>query len=188
MTNVTFENIRSKASLYGLDVTQYWQSTFTPDTGAVKLSNLTFRCDMTWLLIFLPMWAYADYFTYRNFTGSVANGVKRPPVTFIGNDLFLTDSITIEGFSLWTEEGIQVVNKINNAYGHGDSIYGPNNGLGVSDGQRPLPTFTHAVTVTTPPPGWASPTSPAWALASTGYGSAYPLYDAAPDRKRLLLI
>jgi hypothetical protein len=43
VTNVTFENIRSKASLYGLDVTQYWQSTFTPDTGAVKLSNLVFK-------------------------------------------------------------------------------------------------------------------------------------------------
>jgi hypothetical protein len=43
VANVTFENIRSKASLYGLDVTQYWQSTFTPDTGAVKLSNLVFK-------------------------------------------------------------------------------------------------------------------------------------------------
>ena len=47
VTNVTFENIRSKASLYGLDVTQYWQSTFTPDTGAVKLSNLVFKYDTT---------------------------------------------------------------------------------------------------------------------------------------------
>jgi len=43
VTNVTFENFRSKASLYGLDVTQYWQNTYTPDTGAVKLTNLTFK-------------------------------------------------------------------------------------------------------------------------------------------------
>lgn len=118
---------------------------------------------------------YTDRLLHRNFTGSVANGVKRPPVTFIGNDLFLTDSITIEDFSLWTEEGTQVVNKINNAYGHGDNVYSPNNGLGVSNGQSPLPTFTHAVTVTTSPPGWVSPTFPAWAVASTGYGSALHL-------------
>lgn len=43
VTNVTFENFRSKASLYGLDVNQYWQNTFEPDTGAVALSNLVFR-------------------------------------------------------------------------------------------------------------------------------------------------
>lgn len=43
VTNVTFENFRSKASLYGLNINQYWQETFTPDTGSVTLSNIFFR-------------------------------------------------------------------------------------------------------------------------------------------------
>jgi hypothetical protein len=43
VTNVTFENFRSKASLYGMNVNQYWQNTNTPDTGSVALSNLVFR-------------------------------------------------------------------------------------------------------------------------------------------------
>ena len=43
MTNVTWENFSSKASLYGLSINQYWQNTFTPDTGAVALSNLVFK-------------------------------------------------------------------------------------------------------------------------------------------------
>jgi rhamnogalacturonan hydrolase len=43
VTNVTFENFRSKASLYGLDIDQYWQNKFTPDTGSVSLRNILFK-------------------------------------------------------------------------------------------------------------------------------------------------
>jgi hypothetical protein len=43
VTNITFSNFRSLGSLYGLDINQYWQNTFEPDTGAVALSNLVFR-------------------------------------------------------------------------------------------------------------------------------------------------
>jgi hypothetical protein len=43
VTNVLWENFRSKESLYGLNLNQYWQQTYTPDTGAVALSNITFR-------------------------------------------------------------------------------------------------------------------------------------------------
>lgn len=43
VTNVTWENFRSKSSLYGVNLNQYWQQTYTPDTGAVALSNITFR-------------------------------------------------------------------------------------------------------------------------------------------------
>ncbi|KAL2875240.1 hypothetical protein SGCOL_009530 [Colletotrichum sp. CLE4] len=90
VTNVTFENFRSKASLYGLDVNQYWQNTFEPDTGAVALSNLIFR----------------------NFSGSVADGAKRPPLYLTANDLTYATNVTVENFSLWTESGNSVVNKI----------------------------------------------------------------------------
>ena len=153
MTNITFENIRSKASLYGLDVNQYWQNIFEPDTGAVKLSNLLFR----------------------NFTGSVADGAKRPPLYLIGNDLFLAQNVTVDGFSLWTETGTTVVNKINNFYGKGVGVYtyGANNGLGITKTAGATPTFTSTITVTASPTGWVAPTYPAWAVPTTGYGSMY---------------
>lgn len=43
VTNITFENFRSLASLYGLNINQYWQNTFTPDTGSVTLSNILLK-------------------------------------------------------------------------------------------------------------------------------------------------
>ena len=43
VTNVLWENFRSKANLYGINLDQYWQETFTPDDGSVALSNITFR-------------------------------------------------------------------------------------------------------------------------------------------------
>ncbi|KAJ0301564.1 hypothetical protein Brms1b_012367 [Colletotrichum noveboracense] len=97
--NITFENFRSKASLYALDINQYWQNTFEPDTGAVTLSNLVFK----------------------NFSGSVADGTKRPPLYLIANDLTYATNVTVEGFSLWTESGTYVVNKISNIFGNGDN-------------------------------------------------------------------
>ncbi|KAJ0357633.1 hypothetical protein COL154_009939 [Colletotrichum chrysophilum] len=102
VTNITFENFRSKASLYGLDINQYWQNTFEPDTGAVALSNLIFK----------------------NFSGSVADGAKRPPLYLIANDLTYATNVTVEGFSLWTESGTYVVNKISNIFGNSDNSYG----------------------------------------------------------------
>ncbi|KAK5131749.1 hypothetical protein LTR08_000580 [Meristemomyces frigidus] len=160
VTNITFESFRSKASLYGLDVTQYWQNTLTPDTGAVTLTNLTFK----------------------NFTGSLADGTKRPPLYLIGNDLLITDSVTIKDFSLWTETGDYIVNHINNVYGQGDDVYGDNDGLGVTTTGIALSTFTRSVTVTASPTGWVEPSLPTWAIASTGYGTtvAIPVYTPAP--------
>lgn len=108
---------------------------------------------------------------FKNITGSLANGASRPPLYLIGNDLFLTDSITIKDFSLWTEEGNYVVNKINNIYGYGDDVYGLNDGLGVPPGGTALPTFTSSYTITASPTGWKEPAFPTWAVASTGYGS-----------------
>lgn len=43
VTNVTFSSSRSLASFYGLNIDQYWQNKFEPDTGSVTLSNLVFR-------------------------------------------------------------------------------------------------------------------------------------------------
>ncbi|KAJ0269909.1 hypothetical protein COL940_012080 [Colletotrichum noveboracense] len=105
--NITFENFRSKASLYALDINQYWQNTFEPDTGAVTLSNLVFK----------------------NFSGSVADGTKRPPLYLIANDLTYATNVTVEGFSLWTESGTYVVNKISNIFGNGDNSYGAADGI-----------------------------------------------------------
>jgi rhamnogalacturonan hydrolase len=104
----------------------------------------------------------------------VANGAQRPPLYLIGNDLFTTQNVTVEGFSVWTESGTAVVNKISNIYGTGDGVYGVNNGLGVVT-VGATPTFTSTITVSASPTGWVVPNYPAWAVPTTGYGSMYYL-------------
>ncbi|WYZ46573.1 hypothetical protein EsH8_IX_000798 [Colletotrichum jinshuiense] len=160
VTNVTFENFRSKASLYGLDVNQYWQNTFEPDTGAVALSNLVFR----------------------NFTGSIADGAKRPPLYLIANDLTYAKNVIVEDFSLWTESGTYVVNKISNIFGTGDNSYGTGNGIqSLAPKGSPTP-YTSTYTVTASPTSWTAPPSPTWAVPNTGYGTDVPIpvYTPAP--------
>ncbi|KAH2175248.1 hypothetical protein KXV74_006607 [Aspergillus fumigatus] len=159
VTKVTFSNFRSKASLYGLNINQYWQNTFEPDTGSVTLSNLVFR----------------------NFSGSVANGVQRPPLYLIANDLTYATNVTVEDFTVWTESGSSIVNKISNVFGHGDDSYGPNNGL-VSLGAAEQPhTYTSTNIITASPTGWVPPKSPTWAAPSTGYGTASPIPVYTPE-------
>ncbi|KAJ5751910.1 CAZyme family GH28 [Penicillium odoratum] len=160
VTNVTFSNFRSLASLYGLDINQYWQNTFEPDTGSVALSNLVFK----------------------NFSGSVANGVTRPPLYLIANDLTFATNVTVEDFTVWTESGTSVVNKISNIFGIGDDSYGSNDGIkSLGQGESPS-AYTSTYTVTASPTNWEAPTTPTWALPSTGYGTASPIpvYSPAP--------
>ncbi|KAB8222777.1 pectin lyase fold/virulence factor [Aspergillus novoparasiticus] len=153
VSNITFENFRSKASLYGLNINQYWQNTFTPDTGAVTLSNIVFR----------------------NVTGSVADGASRPPLYLIANDLTFATNVTVEDVSVWTETGDSVVNKISNVFGTGDGNYGVNDGI-ESLGVGEVPTaYTRTITVTETPTGWVEPGLPAWAAPSTGFGTASPI-------------
>ncbi|KAH9233137.1 glycoside hydrolase family 28 protein [Colletotrichum gloeosporioides 23] len=158
--NITFENFRSKASLYALDINQYWQNTFEPDTGAVTLSNLVFK----------------------NFSGSVADGTKRPPLYLIANDLTYATNVTVEGFSLWTESGTYVVNKISNIFGNGDNSYGAADGIRSLTSKQSPTAYTSTYTITTTPTGWTVPPSPTWAAASTGYGTDVPIpvYTPAP--------
>ncbi|KAJ5740298.1 endo-rhamnogalacturonase F [Penicillium malachiteum] len=160
VTNVTFVNFRSLSSLYGLNLNQYWQNTFTPDTGSVALSNIAFK----------------------NFSGSIADGAERPPLYLIANDLTFATNITLEDFSVWTESGTYVVNKINNVFGTGDDSYGTNDGIvSLAAGESPY-AYTSTYTVTASPTNWQAPTSPSWALPSTGYGTASPIpvYTPAP--------
>ncbi|EED19646.1 rhamnogalacturonase, putative [Talaromyces stipitatus ATCC 10500] len=160
VTNVTFENFRSLTSLYGLSINQYWQNKLTPDTGSVALSNILFR----------------------NFSGSVANGTLRPPLYLIANDLTFATNITVEDFSVWTETGTQVLNQISNVFGHGDDSYGPNDGIpSLNPGETPY-AYTSTYTITASPTSWQAPTTPKWAVPSTGYGTASPIpvYTPAP--------
>ncbi|KAE8388779.1 pectin lyase fold/virulence factor [Aspergillus alliaceus] len=78
VTNITFENFRSK-----------------PYTGAVTLRNILFR----------------------NISGSVADGAKRPPLYLVANDLTFSTNVTEEDISVRTETGDKVVNKISTALG-----------------------------------------------------------------------
>ncbi|QSZ37639.1 hypothetical protein DSL72_008738 [Monilinia vaccinii-corymbosi] len=153
--NVLWENFRSKGSLYGININQYWQLTTTPDTGAVALSNITFR----------------------NFTGSILDGAKRPPLYLIASNFAPATDITIKDVTVWTESGSSVVNKISNIFGTGDDVYGPNNGivtLGEGESAKSK-RYTNTYTITDKPAGWEMPNWPAWAAPVTGYGTAGPI-------------
>ncbi|CAG7916521.1 unnamed protein product [Penicillium olsonii] len=132
VTNITFSNFRSLASLYGLS--------------------------------------------------SVAEGTKRPPLYLIANDLTFATNVTVEDFTVWTESGTTVLNKISNIFGTGDDSYGSNDGIkSLGDGESPSP-YTSTYTITASPTNWQAPTTPTWAVPSTGYGTASPIpvYSPAP--------
>lgn len=103
--------------------------------------------------------------------GSIADGAVRGPLYLIANDLTFATNITLEDFSVWTETGSYVVNKIDNVFGVGDNSYGSNDGIvSLASGKSPY-AYTSTYTVTASPTNWQVPTSPSWALPSTGYGS-----------------
>jgi hypothetical protein len=105
------------------------------------------------------------------YLGSIADGTKRPPLYLVANDLTFATNVTVEDFSVWTETGKTVVNKISNIFGTGDDSYGANNGIAsLSSGQSPQ-AYTKTYTITASPTGWKAPSTPIWAAPSTGYGS-----------------
>ncbi|TGO10282.1 hypothetical protein BTUL_0139g00070 [Botrytis tulipae] len=162
VSNILWENFRSKASLYGINLNQYWQQTYLPDSGAVALTNITFR----------------------NFTGSIQNGAQRPALYLLASDYIPATNVTIKDVTIWTESGSTSVNHISNIFGQGDNVYGTNDGLvSLGTGENPkTKTYTSTYTITSAPTGWATPTWPSWAVPTTGYGTAVPIpvYTPAP--------
>ncbi|GAB7356757.1 hypothetical protein MBLNU459_g7657t2 [Dothideomycetes sp. NU459] len=178
VTNITWENFRSKASLYGLNINQYWQNKNEPDTGSVALRNLMFRNFTGILRSAVEMWCReAD-----RVQGSVADGTQRPPLYLVANDLTYAVNVTLEKILVWTENGTSAINKISNVFGHADSVYGVNDGLEALPSNGPPTSYTSTYTVTQAPTGYVEPTYPAWAVPTTGYGtaSAIPVYTPAP--------
>lgn len=108
--------------------------------------------------------------------GSVADGTKRGPLTLIGNDLTFVTNVSIEDFTLWTDTGNQIVNKINNIFGSGDDNYGTNNGIKTLKATESPYTYTSTYTVTATPSNWKAPSTPTWAAPSTGYGSKFTTF------------
>ncbi|TGO44810.1 hypothetical protein BCON_0459g00040 [Botryotinia convoluta] len=162
VSNILWENFRSKASLYGINLNQYWQQTYLPDSGAVALTNITFR----------------------NFTGSIQNGAQRPALYLLASDYIPATNVTIKDVTVWTESGSTSVNHISNIFGQGDNVYGTNDGLvSLGAGENPkAKTYTSTYTITSAPTGWATPAWPSWAVPTTGYGTAVPIpvYTPAP--------
>jgi rhamnogalacturonan hydrolase len=167
VTNVPWENFRSKANLYGINLDQYWQETFTPDYGAAALSNITFR-NFTQVRVIIIQSSVIDVL------GGIANA-QRPPLCLIASDFIPAVNINADEVSIWAELGTEVVNKINNIYGTGEGeyVYGSNDGLKtLAPGATPT-TYTSAYTITAALTGWTDPPFPAWAAPSTVYGSDY---------------
>lgn len=153
--------------MYGLDIDQYWQNTLEPDTGAVALLNLVFK-NFTGTDCTTPQVRVRDT---NQTLGSVANGVKRPPLYLVANDLSFALNVTLQDIELWTESGSSVVNKIQNIYGKGDDVYGANDGLKTLPAAGAPTAYSSAYTITQAPSGWTTPAYPTWAVPTTGYGS-----------------
>jgi rhamnogalacturonan hydrolase len=144
-----FENFWAYDTIYGLDIDQYWESTTTPDTGAVALSGLTFN----------------------NWTGTVNNGIQRGPIVIRGSDIVPLADITLSNSDMWTLNGGKLFNQCKNVYGTGYCAATSTASL--------LATFTTTVTTTSPPSGYTAPTRPAWGVAGYGTADPIPVYTPA---------
>ncbi|KAI5776566.1 pectin lyase fold/virulence factor [Geopyxis carbonaria] len=147
-----FEDFWAHDTTYALDIDQYWYNHDDPNTGAIELSNLVFR----------------------NWTGTVDNGVNRGPIVIRGSDVVPLTNITLEDFSMWTVNGDSVVLQCQNVYGTGYCAGE------LADGVSPT-AFTSALTITTPMSGYAEPTSPVWGVGTAGFGTteSIPVYTPA---------
>ncbi|RDW63491.1 hypothetical protein BP6252_11036 [Coleophoma cylindrospora] len=100
VTDSLFENFWGYDTTYALDIDQYWGGTYTPDTGAVAIYNLTFN----------------------NFTGSLADGMQRGAMNLRGSDIVPMQDITLIDFDFFNTVGDRIVNQCNNVYGSGGCI------------------------------------------------------------------
>ncbi|PMD24596.1 glycoside hydrolase family 28 protein [Hyaloscypha hepaticicola] len=144
-----FENFWAYDTTYGLDIDQYWESHTTPNTGAVALSGLTFK----------------------NWTGTVDNGLSRGPIVIGGSNVVPLTDIMLSDFSMWTVNENKILNQCKNVYGTGYCA--------ATSTAAALAAFTTTVTTTSPPAGFTSPTSPAWGVAGYGITIPIPVYTPA---------
>jgi rhamnogalacturonan hydrolase len=100
VTESVFENFWGYSTTYALDINQYWEETYSPDTGAVSLNNLVFN----------------------NWTGSLADGMERGPVMWSASDIAPSQNITLEDFYMGGLTGDRMINECNNVYGSGGCI------------------------------------------------------------------
>ncbi|EIM85320.1 rhamnogalacturonase [Stereum hirsutum FP-91666 SS1] len=99
--NVLFDDfLVTGGSAYALDVNQYWSSMSTLDGDGVSLSNITFK----------------------NWDGTVANGVSRPPVQFLCADEVPCTDMTLIDVYLWSDTG-SAVYKCESAFGTGACLH-----------------------------------------------------------------
>jgi len=151
--NSIFENFRAYDTTYALDIDQYWYGHTEPNTGAIAISDLVFK----------------------NWTGTVNNGISRGPIVIRGSNVVPLTNITLEEFDMWTENKNVVVHRCNNVYGTGYCA------RELKSDATPT-SFSSTVTVITTPVGFVQPTRPAWGVGATGYGVTVPIpvYTPAP--------
>ncbi|KAL7271770.1 hypothetical protein RUND412_005451 [Rhizina undulata] len=150
--NSIFEDFWAYDTTYALDIDQYWYNHATPDTGAIQLTGLEFK----------------------NWTGTVDNGINRGPIVIKGSDIVPLTNITLEDFGMWTVNKAEVLLTCRNVYGTGYCARSLASGATAT-------AFSSTITYTTTMPGYTSPTSPAWGLGTTGYGTtvSIPVYTPA---------
>lgn len=148
--NSVFEDFWAYDTTYALDIDQYWYEHTTPNTGAIKISDLVFR----------------------NWTGTVDNGVARGPIVIRGSDVVPLVNITLVDFAMWTVTKGAVVLQCRNVYGAGYCA------RELADGVAPT-SFSSTVTISTTMEGYVVPTSPVWGVAGYGTTVSIPVYTPA---------
>ncbi|KAJ5935775.1 hypothetical protein N7466_005322 [Penicillium verhagenii] len=97
VSNLILENFIGHGNAYSLDIDQAWSSMSTVDGDGVQLSNITIS----------------------NWKGTELDGTQRGPIVVKCADTAPCTDITIEDFSMWTEEGNSQWYSCQNAYGDG---------------------------------------------------------------------
>jgi rhamnogalacturonan hydrolase len=127
-----------------------WNGHTTPNTGAVKLSNLRFS----------------------NWTGTVDNGKSRGPIVIRGSNIVPLTDITLEGFEMWTETRDQLIHQCRNVYGTGYCA------RQLPEGASPT-EFSSSITVNSVPTGFVKPNKPDWGVSGYDVTVSIPVYTPA---------
>ncbi|KAF2672549.1 hypothetical protein BT63DRAFT_436455 [Microthyrium microscopicum] len=136
VSNVLFENFIGHSNAYSLDIDQNWSPMKSHPGPGVGLRNITFK----------------------NWKGTCANGVQRPPIKIICSDDKPCVGIHIVDFAMWTDSGSSVQYQCKSAYGSGGCLKSGSGGA----------YATTSKTISSPPAGYNAVRMPGDLKTSTG--------------------
>jgi hypothetical protein len=162
VTNITLENFRSKASLYGSDINSIGKMHLSPTQEPLLGVILSSRTS----LVFMPS-NHSRTLRLTIVKQDLSPMALRDPLASSLLTIYLLPPMPQSKISAFGPN----LEPRSLIYGLGDDSYGKADGIKpLGSGQSPTP-YTNTYSVTAKPTGWAAPSLPTWAASSTGYGS-----------------